>query len=452
MKTIRAHLLADDGIAMIVAICVLLVVSLLMAAAVAIGVQTVGSSRRDSYRKSALEAAEAGLQIASYRLNMLDPANASSQNTKCVGDAVASPDSTGTCASSVTTLGNGSSYQYWTTPVLGAGNTCVGLTLTSASSLAQRCVTAVGTSNGISARSQIRVAAFTAAPLFPVAGVTGLKSVSLDGGAVVHGSGASNVTVSAVGNSTATGNVLGPAGVATTTGNASLGATTRLTNPLVLDPVAPGNSVTVNNDSRITNGLASPVLSPYDQASGNVSWNPSTRSLSLSGQNSSLTLGGAVYNFCSLSVSGNANITLAPGTSAEVIIDSPDDPGSGCPAGSGTFSLSGQATWTNVSANPLNLEIFVYGNNDGSNKVTFVGNAAFYGLLYAPLSTVDISGNGGFTGAISGANVALHGNAFNYSSSASIPQGSTNGAYYRSAWAQCSPTAPTASQPGSGCG
>ena len=172
----------------------------------------------------------------------------------------------------------------------------------------------------------------------------------------------------------------------------------------------------------------------------------------MSGQHSSLTLGGAVYNFCSLSVSGNANITLAPATSAEVIIDSPDDPGSGCPRGSGTFSLSGQATWTNISANPLNLQIFVYGNNDGSNKVTFVGNAAFYGLLYAPLSTVNISGNGGFTGAISGASVNLNGNAFNWSSGASTLQGNTNGAYYRSAWAQCTPTAQTANQPGSGCG
>lgn len=453
MKTIRAFLRADDGIAMIVAMSVLLIVSVLIASAVAIGVQTVGSARHDSYRKTALELAEQGLQIASYRLNMLDPANASSQNSKCVGDAVASPDSTGTCASSVTTLGNGSSYQYWTTPVLGAGGTCVGLSLTNAMSLAQRCVTAVGTSNGISERSQIRLAAFTAAPLFPVAGITGLKSVDLNGGAVVHGSGASNVTVTAVGNSIATGNVLGPAGVATTTGNASLGPTTRLTNPLVLDPVAPGNSVTNNDDARITAGLASPPTGTYDQVSGNVTFDPTTRSMTMSGnQGSSWSLGGKIYNFCSLSISGNANVNMGAGEAAEIIIDSPDDPGSGCPPGSGTFSMSGNATWTNVSANPLNLQIFVFGNNDGSNKVTFVGNAPFMGLIYAPQSTVNLSGNATFTGAISGANVNLNGNAFNWSSSASTLTTTTTGAYYRTAWAQCSPTAPTASQPGSGCG
>lgn len=449
--TYRARLRSDDGFALIVAICALLVISLVMASAVAVGVQTIGSSRRDSYRKAALEAAEAGLQIADYRLNQLDPANANSQNSKCVGDAVASPDSTGTCASSVSTLGNGASYQYWTTPVLSAGATCVGQSLTSASSLAQRCITAVGIDNGVKERSQIRVAAFTAAPLFPVAGVTGLKSVSLNGGAYVHGSGASNGTVSAVGNSIATSNVLGPAGVANTTGNASLGPTTRLTNPIVLDPVEPGNSVTTNNDGRITSGLASPAVAPYDQASGTISWSPSTRVLSMSG-NASLTLGGAIYNFCSLSLSGNANISLAPGVSAEVIIDSPDDPGSGCPSNSGTLSISGNATWTNISQSPTSLQIYVFGLDNGSNVINFVGNAAFYGVLYAPQSTVNLSGNGSFTGAISGANVNLNGNAFNWSQTASTLQGNTTGAYYRTAWAQCSPTAASSNQPGSGCG
>ena len=451
-RTPRPPLSDDAGFAMIIAICALLVVSLLIAAAVAVGVQTMSSSRRDSYRKGALEAAEAGLQIASYRLNMLDPANASSQNTKCVGDAVASPDSTGTCPSSVTTLGNGASYQYWTTPVLGAGGTCVGQALTSSSSLAQRCITAVGIDNGIQERSQIRVAAFTAAPLFPVDGVTGLKDVALNGGADVNGTGASNGKVSAVGNSTAVNNVLGPAAVAVTTGNASLGPSTRLVNPIVLDPVQPGNSVTVNSDYRITDGMQSTPVSPYDQVSGNVSWNASTRALSMSGQHSSITLGGDVYNFCSLSISGNANISLAPGVSAEIIIDSPDDPGSGCPAGSGTFSLSGLATWTNPSQSPTALQIYVFGLDDGSNVVTFVGNAAFYGVLYAPQSTVNLSGNGSFTGAISGATVNLNGNAFNWSPTASTLQGSTTGAYYRTAWAQCSPKAPNSSQPGSSCG
>jgi Tfp pilus assembly protein PilX len=451
MSTARARLGTEDGFAMILAMSVLLIVALLLAAAVTVGLQTLGSSRADTNRKSALEAAEAGLQIAAYRLNMLDPANASSQSTECVGDTVAMPDGTGTCASSLTTLGNGDSYQYWTTPVLGSGVTCVGLTLTSSQALAQRCVTAAGTANGVTERSQIRVAAFTAAPFFPVAGVTGLKSLKLTGNATVQGTGASNGTVTATGNSTATSNVLGPAGTTATSGNASLGATTRLTSPLVLDPVQSGTTVATNDDYRITNGLASHPVSPYDQSSGNVTFDPSTRALSMSG-NSSLTLAGAVYNFCSFSASGNANITLAPGVSAEIIIDSPDDPGSGCPSASGTFSLTGNAIWTNVSQSPTALQILVYGLNDGSNVFSLTGNAAFYGVIYAPQSTVNVSGNGSFTGAISGANVNLNGNAFTWSASASTLQGNTSGAYYRTAWAQCVPRTPTTAQPGSGCG
>jgi hypothetical protein len=460
--TARARLGAQEGIAMVAALAVLMVVSLLLAAAVTVGVQTVASARTDANNKSALEAAEAGLQVASYRMNMLAPDAA-----HCVGDAVASPDSTGTCASSTYTLGNGASYRYWTTPAMGASGTCVGLTLTPAPYIAQRCITAQGTANGVVARSQTRMVAFVAAPLFPIPGVTGLTSVSLSGNAVVTGTSASNASVTAVGNATSSSAVIGPGGSTSATGNASLGTKTQLTSPIVLDPVNPGTSnqssltncparaaagyTSCNDDYRITNGLASPTVSPYDQSSGNVSFDPATRTLSLSA-NSSLTLGGGLYNFCQINAAGNSAINLGTGVRAEIFIDSPDDPGSGCASGTGSLNASGNMTWTNPLGDPTALQIYIYGFNNGSNAASFSGNATFTGIIYAPQSTVKLSGNAAFYGAISGNKVSLVGNNFNWVPSAGTLQATTNGLYYRSAWAQCTPTAPTPSAPGSGCG
>ena len=52
--------------------------------------------------------------------------------------------------------------------------------------------------------------------------------------------------------------------------------------------------------------------------------------------NSSLTLGGGLYNFCEIDMSGQASMTMASGVIAEIFIDSPDDPDSGCASGSGS--------------------------------------------------------------------------------------------------------------------
>ena len=77
-------------------------------------------------------------------------------------------------------LGNQGTYTYADTPVLKTGETCVGTTLSNNTGVIQRCVTAVGTFNGVNRRVQARVAAFTARPLFPVNGVVGLEEQGID--------------------------------------------------------------------------------------------------------------------------------------------------------------------------------------------------------------------------------------------------------------------------------
>jgi hypothetical protein len=465
-QALASRLRDERGFAMIIAVMVLLITTVLAGAAVTVAIQNNQFSRQDVNRKNALEAAEAGLQVAVYRLNMLRP-----DDTHCVGDAVGSPDSTGTCPSSVSTLGNGSAYNYYTTPVLGTGGTCVGLTVIDDTTISQRCVTAVGSSGGLSVRSQIRAAAFGAQPLFPVNGITGLKSVTNSNNAQIGGWEASNGQITASNNVVITGSLeLGPNGSYSPSNGASNPAKVALSSPIVLSPVNPGTSnqtslaacptranagfPACNDDYRISNYLNNPShpTAPYDQSSGTVTFNAATRAFSMA-NNASITLGGAIYNFCSFSASNNATINLAPGTKTEIIIDSPDDPGSGCAAGSGTLNTSNNATWNTLSTDPTTLQLYVYGLNNGTNVVNFSNNGVFTGVLYAPQSTINLSNNAAFTGAVSGNVVNLSNNfTFNWGATAGTLQATTTGLYYRTAWSQCTPQPVTASTPGSGCG
>jgi Tfp pilus assembly protein PilX len=452
----------ERGIALVAALLTLFIASLLAAAAVAVAMQTNGFARNDVNRKDALEAAEAGLQVALYRINMLQPSP-----SNCVGDTVAAPASDGWCESSATTLGNGSTYTYFTTPVITSNGTCAGNLITNAD-VTQRCIVSVGDSNGVIERSEIRAAAFAAAPLFPYAGITGLNGITISGNVNDSGALASNQTITISGNASVGPIVLGPGPNArlSTSGNVTHGSETTLSSPIVLDPVNPGTSnqtslsncparqaagyPSCNDDYRIEDGLQSPPVSPYDQSSGNVTFNPTTRELSMSG-NSSLSLGGGIYNFCDFTQSGNATISIASGAQVEIIIDSPSDPGSGCPAGSGNLQLSGNVTWSNPNDNPTSLQIYVFGYNDGGNNVSISGNSGvFYGVIYAPQSAVAISGNATFDGAIAASTVSMSGNAFDGDSRTSSLTASTTGLYYRTAWAQCSATY-QATSPGAGC-
>lgn len=449
-RSLRGSLRDESGMAMIIALSVLLIVGALAGTAVTISVQTNTSARSDANRKEALEAAEAGLQIANYRLDMLAPAN-----SQCVTTAVALPDNSGYCQGPTTTLGNGASYSYVTSPVLATGARCVGLPLANVQPISQRCVTAVGTSNGVAQRAQTRVAAFGATPLFGVNGIIGLKSVSISNNDVVNGQVATNGTLTLSNNASTTSYELGPGGSLGLSNNASAGTGTQLTaaqGPIVLGPVQPGNSATTNSDYRITNYVNNPSspTAPYDTAPG-VSFNATTRVLSMS-NNASLTLGGGIYNFCNFTTANNVTITLAAGVKTEIIIDSPDDPNSGCGVNTGTLSISNNANFTNPSQDTTALQIYVYGRNDGSNIVTLSNNSAFYGLLYAPQSTVNVSNNGIFHGSIAGNVVNLINNfTFNWDANDQYLQATSTGLYYRTAWAACVPTPPT-SDLGSGCG
>src|SRR5206468_3351746 len=136
--------------------------------------------------------------------------------------------------------------------------------------------------------------------------------------------------------------------------------------------------------------------------------------------NASLTLGGTVYNFCSLTMANNTTLTIAASVKAALFIDSPDDPNSGgCPAGSGSLSISNNSSVTTLSGVSTALQLYVYGWNNGLNVVDFSNNGLTWATLYAPQSTINIRNNGAYNGAILGLKVNLINNfTLNYAGDA----------------------------------
>lgn len=456
-----SNLRREEGVAMVVAMGFLAVMLVLSATVISSSSLLGSATTKETARKRAFEAAEAGLQATIYRLNMLGPAP-----DRCIGgsaETVQSPTGAA-CAPYTENLGNGASFTSWTTTALSAGGSCAGTQVGASSSIAERCVTSSGTVDGVTRRVQARVASYASSPIFPIAGVVGLSSMTFANSAEVIGGIGSNGQITLSNSARVTNTTIGPsAPMPTVSNSASTGPVSRRTTaqgPFALAPVDPGNSVTVNDNGRIANALGNPQVQPYDPITGSgggISYNATTRTLSMWG-NRTLTLGGAIYNFCGLSMSNNTTIKLAAGARTAIYIDSPTRPGSGCPSGSGSMSLANSATFENTSApvpgsgfehDPTALQLYIVGRPGSSFNL--VNNTAFYGTVYAPSSTINIANSANIYGAVAA-------NAINMPNNTKIvadPNATsirTSGAevYFRSAWRECQRTSPS-SDPSAGC-
>ncbi|MCA1689452.1 MAG: hypothetical protein LC720_03125, partial [Actinobacteria bacterium] len=364
-------------------------------------------------------------------------------------------------------VGNGASYRYWISGAL-AGGSCAGYAIdNSLSSITQRCITAIGTATGISARTQERVVSYTSTPVFPAA-IYGTSSLTVSNNANINGTagapallgtnGTLTVGSNGAGTTTIDGYQVGPGGTASIGSNTvnllppsgALPARRPSVWPSISN-VPFGNTATTNSNARICS---------LDPCSG-VTYDAVNRVLTMA-NNSSLTLGGGIYNFCDFTAGNNAHITIGATVQTQIYIDSSartlsDGITRACPvATGGRFQLSNNDTLDNPSGNALNVQLYVYGNPalPGANVVSLFNNSNSYMTLDAPFSTINLSpsNNTTFTGAVAGYAVTV-GNAahFTYQSSTNTLQVGSLGLYYRAYWKQC-PAVPTSlSDPTSGC-
>jgi Tfp pilus assembly protein PilX len=428
----RAPAAAQHGFALPSVIIVLFVIILLTGAAIALSVQSSTSTTRDNNVKAELESAEAGLRVAVFRLNELEPSA-----SQCI-DEGSVQSAEGNCKDSSESLGNGATFSYWTTLPLKAGQTCAGRTVEEAAGVTQRCVTSQGTVNAVqpAVRLQARVASTDGKPLFPINGLFGSESVEIAPNATIKAPGGSNFKFRLNNNASVESVYLGKSAPETQPEvgkHASTGTVTRQSTDYVLNPVNTGSSATRNSNYRIENGLKNPPVAPSDESSS-VSYNGATRNLEV-GNNGTLTLGGKVYNFCNLTAALGATITVKEGVKTRIYIDSPNDPTSKCKPGDGKLLINNGSNILNPARDPSALQIYVYDGSGGIAEVS--NNVEFYGTIYAPYSTVNMYNNAEVFGAIAAKAVNVKNQGIFSSDKRVEGLREPGGAYHRVVWEQC---------------
>jgi hypothetical protein len=411
----------EDGIAVAIVVMVMALIAFTAGAALVAAVELGIAANRDGDSTRALAAADAGEQVAAFRLSSVGAAA-----TQCFTDH--GVDAAGCPATDTESLGNGTTATYYVSPVLSATDACVGPTLQRSSRpVLQRCIVSTGVSNGLRRRIQVRVAANPPPSRFPTNGLFALNGITASGRFSVDGDVASNGPISLPGSGTVTGTVTPNAGLT------------------VASPpdAGPYETTALSNDNAQLNFTGQPLS--LNAARELVSTNK------VGTASSPWLLPGGTYNFCRMRFPNDTYIKVVPNAAGDdhvhIYLDSPERPGTrACSSGTemGWINNTGKLFVTN--SDPAKLQIEAYGC---SNCQIVVNNqGTFTGTIYAPNSSFVSTGVGTFTGGIVAEDFRSS-NTFDLD--ASGLSGITSGnitPYYRTAWRECRPAV---NPPATGC-
>jgi Tfp pilus assembly protein PilX len=449
----------DGGFAMAAAIMVMFVITLLTAAAITVASQSSTSTTRDNNVKAEVEAAEAGLHVADYRLSQLKPAESQCINEGELVTAKSTSEAETKCTDASESLGNGATFKYWTTLPLKAGESCSGRTVSSEEGITQRCVTSEGKVNGVepAVRLQARVTGSAGEALFSIKGVLGLKKVLVSGSANVPGVVGSNGEIRGEGSANfekgyeicvkplAEGKFVPAAGAERKKSGVKIAGKNpeavpeyeKTRNALecpikALLPVVHATAL-INENARI--GAADKL------EGGGYTWNKEKYELTME-STAKLTLGESgkttKYYFCSFKMPGGGpEWKIAAGAKVEIFIGSPEEVGSKCAAGTGKMEIAGGSKTVNEAKNPASLLIEM----GGKGPFTFANGSGktLEASIYAPNAKVEMSGGVIFKGGIVGEEVLLEGGTkYEWSEeTGKLGGGGAAASYSRKAWEQC---------------
>jgi type II secretory pathway pseudopilin PulG len=483
-------LLADQaGIAMPTATSMMMVVSLLVAAGLATATQLSQASNRDQDTKRALSAAEAGIQTAIYRLNQIR--NPSVPAGMCLTTGPVAPVGGECPASPAESLGNGSSFYYYVTPQLGATGTCA-LRPGQFVDATDRCITAVGTADGVTRRLQLRVSDEYV--------FGGSYDVGLMGKSLVY----------AYNSITMYSDIGSNAGVYLNNGISALadpssgvaGEVNLLT----------GGSYTAINSVTVQGGLQD-ITQPYTMPQADFeSYDGESFGASAPAENNNASLPTANYNASNKSfIINSGTVTINPGTyylchffigsssklrinnsglttsngMTRFLIDSPRRPGNNCPSSPTTYTAAHAGTFgvdNNVEVNKETaereelLQVYLYGSGNedesastsryswctrqaspvlpGECRSDFMldNSVQFYGAVYASDSTVQARNSVSIWGGVAADKIRFFNSVtFRVTPEMQRAPALIPGAAGRKGWTECR-TAPTAvADPESGC-
>ena len=467
----RALFKSQDGIALPVASAMLMVIGIFVVGVFTVGLSANEASIADRSSKRALAAAEAGLQTAVYRLNMQGQA-AITNAAYCLTNTWVVPTGGlgGECPGQSESLGNGAQYTYYVTPQGAACPTTVpGLPPTAE----DRCITSIGTVDGVSRRIQTRVVTRVAIPDFGQVGMIG-KSLVYGRNGVSFGSDVgSNSHVELVN------------AVSVSDDDAiDVDGAVRLLQ---------GGTYVSRNEVTVAGGVQTTTI-PFDMPMPDFAYvqddtnndneqlppsafNPATRHFNYAVDGTSLTIPPGTYHVCRFHLARRVNLRFSHtgDQPTKIYVDSPSRPGSWC-AGqahpAGTFHAENEVDINKeVAEREELLDIYMYGTSSNDTSLpgyVCAGNTnpdmsecpadfllqnatEFYGSLYAPKSTAEFHNSVVVKGSVAADRVHFF-NAASFSiTSAILDKGPTLRPADRKGWIECPPDPAAAGDPESGC-
>jgi Tfp pilus assembly protein PilX len=471
----RGLLRSEKGVALPVAAGMLMVISILVVGFFTVAIRVNSTSVGDRSSKRALAAAEAGLQTAVYRLNLLNQ-SAEAHAGDCLTTTWVVETTAGQCPGQPGSLGNGAAYTYYVTPANGAAG-CVTLPGV-ATSTADRCITSIGTANGVRRRVQTRVVSQSIFPPFNEVGMIGKSLVFAYNSANLNSDVGSNQRV-VFENSV---NVYDNDAIEVD-GKVMLlqGGTYQYENSVKID----GGTQTITTpfelnlpDSeleRVENGNNNSTLAT-DLGSA---WNPTTRRINIASGEKTIRPG--VYHVCGVTLGNSVKLKFSHtgGALTQIWVDSPSRPGSQACAGqtdihAGTFTADNSVEVNKeVGEREELLDIYMWGTPYNDTRPTYPtcepihhptqtatcrsdfmldNSVNFYGSVYAPNSTIQAHNSVKFYGATAGDKIIFF-NSVDFFLTGEIKDKDygSPGAAQRRGWAECRPQPDDPNDPESGC-
>ena len=348
----------------------------------------------------------------------------------------------------------GASVSYVGTPALPANASCAdGPAIAADVTSTDHCITATGTVGTVSRRLQARVRVARGG-LFSTMGMIGLDHVTIMNSGKVWSNIGSNGLIRGHNSTEIYGTLNVPTTAPSPTINGRHDGVVRTASPWSLAQTDFAPAVASNNNA---------VLSGWGS-----SWNSATREAVLDGKKYTLPAG--TYLMCELFADNSVDIDLTGASASNpvrIFVDSPDRPGSDCPAGSGRFCLDNSIKF-NRPGNAAALEIYVYGTAAvcATGRPNMPFQASSYrtdapivlnnsvdlnGTIYAPTTHVRLNNSIKMEGAIGARSVFIENSVDFWHADELQGGGAAAGPIRRMSWVECRSKPTTATDPESGC-
>jgi len=401
--TRRASLHRQEGIAIPIAILSLMLVLTLAGVVLQQAIQTSDSANREQASKRALQAGDAGLEVAVFRADKV----ADSLNPCPILGGFASYVTIGGeqwCPEVTEDLGDGKSYSYWVSAPDAAGD---------------RTVVASGIAEGVTRRVAVVIQKVDQPIVFGY-GMAADADITMNSSTEigefspprVRTDVRANGNINMNGSSSVCGNATPGPGKAVVQNGGSTQicpgySTTPASSPITFPAVDDSVASITNDNNRICKPALDPC-SPLSDVSPNV-WDNVDKNLSINGSGQ-LTLRGSVYYLCSLTMNSSSRLILDPPTTTKPMLiyigDCATQP-------SKVIYINSSSRVESAPGKTVPVQFLVKGSSSKSTSVEWHSSsvAETPTLIYAPKSDVLLDSSSKINGAVVGKTVTMESSA-----------------------------------------